>query len=791
MKLGTDVSSSGDRFEYPGSTSCELFPRPSGGFDKFFQHKREGFNREGTSAVGVGSTSGNLLRCSLEANVAKDGSSTACGEVPHGDDQCRDFWCDVPRAVWRLWPTEGHRADPVSGHDLLGLHDDRELGRGEGHGGSSGCDVGTGMFGLRPLRRRPGSHFARRCPGCNLHKPPSLPGVQGKSFRSFVRSALGHDCNCIPEGARHDHVKTDRASQPKGGQDGAAALGPKSKRSAQAETEGKRQRSGRSECSRRGRGLDDHPDTARALDLLDETASFDRWSICLPRWILSARTELAWHLLRSFSVSWKGQPWPSTAVYPLPVPFPGIFRSSGPGLCKKKLLAVARRRLVHVLVMVLNNPYLDRFPTLHELGRPPNDLQRGCFKRLMSFVMACGSRLEPCPVAPGRSGPELIADLDLLEKFAEKMCLADFGYAGGERLRMSQDRERRSEQLERYPQLRPYRQLDVDRLKITGTGEWPLEKYLQSELWLPYVEPRCLLHGMDTTSFPVPSFAGEDRQEYLKLARKWDSLGLLQLHPVPVMEGHFAKIFNTYKSPEHDRQIGDRRIANSREFAAGGPSRHLPTGPSLTALTVPRFTHVLRGALTDRRDFYHQAAVSEERCVSNMTPFAYAGSELHNLRAWEDHLRRVETNKKKTREEVGDHFESQGRAPDKIAGGDHLHPCFAALYQGDHLGVEFALEAHQNLLVDGGLLAQDRRLQGHSMIPTGPLWEGLIIDDFFVLGAVPIDAKKEDTDVFKLLVRARELYEKHRLPGLVEKDVVAEDLFKAAGWIYKELCHLH
>ena len=42
-----------------------------------------------------------------------------------------------------------------------------------------------------------------------------------------------------------------------------------------------------------------------------------------------------------------------------------------------------------------------------------------------------------------------------------------------------------------------------------------------------------------------------------------------------------------------------------------------------------------------------------------------------------------------------------------LSAGDGLHPCFASLFQGDHLGVEFALQGHEDLLQRHGLL--DRR----------------------------------------------------------------------------------
>ena len=69
-------------------------------------------------------------------------------------------------------------------------------------------------------------------------------------------------------------------------------------------------------------------------------------------------------------------------------------------------------RVVHVLVIDLDYMYLGRFPSTEAL-----QTERRCYQSIYSFVTACGSRLEQFPVAPGRSGPELIASLDKLERF--------------------------------------------------------------------------------------------------------------------------------------------------------------------------------------------------------------------------------------------------------------------------------------------------------------------------------------------------------------------------------------
>ena len=64
-------------------------------------------------------------------------------------------------------------------------------------------------------------------------------------------------------------------------------------------------------------------------------------------------------------------------------------------------------------------------------------------------------------------------------------------------------------------------------------------------------------------------------------------------------------------------------------------------------------------------------------------------------------------------------------------------PGFKSLFQGDHLGVEFAFGSHEQLLVDEGLLDPACRLLGHP-VPDGCRLEGLTIDDYFAIGVEPL-----------------------------------------------------
>ena len=67
------------------------------------------------------------------------------------------------------------------------------------------------------------------------------------------------------------------------------------------------------------------------------------------------------------------------------------------------------------------------------------------------------------------------------------------------------------------------------------------------------------------------------------------------------------------------------------------------------------------------------------------------------------------------------------------------------------------------------------------VVPAGAGLGGLIIDDYFIISAQPGHAPKEKSEAYRYLEKARRAYALHSLPGSPEKDVVAEEFFKAAG----------
>ena len=247
------------------------------------------------------------------------------------------------------------------------------------------------------------------------------------------------------------------------------------------------------------------------------------------------------------------------------------------------------------------------------------------------------------------------------------------------------------------------------------------------------------------------------------------------------MPGYFCRVFQVFKNETQDRQIGDRRLPNASEYHVAGPSKNLPPGHLLVQLWLKRGSQRLLGSVTDRRDFYHQAEVSLERARTNMLPISYDLEDFRGTKAFDEYLARSEKKGNFDRHELGDRFGSSKLPRPSAASSSKVYPAFRGLFQGDHLGVEFALAGHEGLLDSHGLLRESDRLKGHCLVPFGPRWTGLIIDDFFAIQTEDLKTKKADSFAFQALARAREVYAADRLLGSDEKDVEAQTVFKAAG----------
>lgn len=324
----------------------------------------------------------------------------------------------------------------------------------------------------------------------------------------------------------------------------------------------------------------------------------------------------------------------------------------------------------------------------------------------------------------------------------------------------------------------PYSSLNASRIKITGTGQWDLAAFLDDVLWLPFLEPKVLKHGLKFHDTDVPNLKRESRSENLSLARVWDCRGLLRLFAAPPEDGLYCRVFNNYKNECHDRMIGDRRFVNHAEYAIRGPSSKLPQGYMMTSLHCPPGC-VLFGAITDRKDFYHQSKATDARALSNCLPFAFQRHELVDTNAF----KQLPVCGRKDRYSRIVHGDRYGMPQRPILSGDTT-TCwagFASLFQGDHLGVEYALSAHACLLRHANLLDSSSYVTSGSPFPAGGLVEGLVIDDYFAISREHVSTPPEEAASSQKFHAATSLYTSQGVLGSPEKDVVGSNHFKVIG----------
>ena len=511
--------------------------------------------------------------------------------------------------------------------------------------------------------------------------------------------------------------------------------------------------------------------------------SLSAWMTGMLRCLFSSKTPFSGYVIKSIQDCRRGSlDAQSMALFPIPLPRDGAWMVDPQNFGVQRRYRLAVRRAVHLAVLALNYVYLSSpMSCLHLLRRKPSPLHCDVYDRIGAFVRAGGPTGEFHALGCGRKSFQLDARLRELLGSLQSLGLEASGAlyshaAGGADVPVHNDKE----------ELVPYRSLDPSRLKITGTAAWECSQYLSDLLYMPFVEPMVNTFAVEPPESEIPNFAQLSQGLVMDLCKVWDCRGLVKIFPSsmgPKDHTGCTKVFNNYKSKIADRQIGDRRSVNFQEGVLPGPSRNLPPGTSLLQASVTRFSEVLRGAVTDRRDFYHQFATTDQRKLSNAVfPFFKIG-DFVGMRAYEVFIEEfggVARRKVKKREKVGDFL--HGKPPPLLVGDDDpATACFAALFQGDHLGVEFATDAHSRLLEEAGLLRQPSRLLSTSAIYEDEIIDGLVIDDYFVISREGVGSSPSDSGAMRSLKIAKQVYQREGLVGSDDKDILGELKFKMAG----------
>eukprot|EP00435_Cladocopium_sp_Y103_P041501 s2013_g11.t1 len=222
------------------------------------------------------------------------------------------------------------------------------------------------------------------------------------------------------------------------------------------------------------------------------------------------------------------------------------------------------------------------------------------------------------------------------------------------------------------------------------------------------------------------------KSELLKLAKKWDTKGACRIFRVDEIQADEAVgIFTVPKDEQFDRLILNPQRVNARLQSYSHFTKSLAPG-SLFSLIRLEEDQVLRLSADDLAEMYYTVKIPEARAKRNCIGIKFRAHELSHLSCFD---------------------------PDK-----HFGFCFVALNalaMGDSWAVEFAQQAHHNVLrFVAGCMLDHERVAYRKSFPRSLFTEWLSIDDH--IGAQVLtrnefqnEAKKRDTEVFE---RAGEAY---------------------------------
>ena len=97
------------------------------------------------------------------------------------------------------------------------------------------------------------------------------------------------------------------------------------------------------------------------------------------------------------------------------------------------------------------------------------------------------------------------------------------------------------------------------------------------------------------------------------------------------------------------------------------------------------------------------------------------------------------------------------------------------------MGVEFATEAHSNLLRGADLLGESGRILAKRPLSREGPWQALVIDDFYCLSTEEPDTAPHDAASAEKVRTAKATYSAAGVKGSDHKDVLGSRLFLAAG----------
>ena len=191
------------------------------------------------------------------------------------------------------------------------------------------------------------------------------------------------------------------------------------------------------------------------------------------------------------------------------------------------------------------------------------------------------------------------------------------------------------------------------------------------------------------------------RSELLKLAEKWDNKGacrIFRLDEINLDEA--VGLFGVPKDAEFDRMILNPQVVNGRMRSFSHYTKELAPGSLFTLIRLPQ-EYAFRINADDLAEMYYTIKVPDSRAKRNSIGVIFDASALSHLSCFDS---------------------SKHRGPCVVALG--------ALAMGDSWAVEFAQQAHHNVLrFLAGSMLEHQRVAYRRAFPRGRFLEWLSIDD--------------------------------------------------------------
>ena len=278
--------------------------------------------------------------------------------------------------------------------------------------------------------------------------------------------------------------------------------------------------------------------------------SLPRWCSMITSQVLRSRCAFSSYLHKSIQLS-QGKP-SRTSLAPtfflIPLPVLGCFDRMPTNASSCRRHAIHASRTVSTICMALNFWHCDgRVVPDHSLLRGPNKQHRCLYERIRSLLKSDGSASGFSLAGAGRRFPELLARISDISILLTRQGVTCDPY----------DKSCKGMEVPKddsgAPELRPYSDLNPDRLVLHGSASWDPCPYLNDELTMAFREPRSLL--VDMPAGPRPGIR-DDCRTVGALARKWDEKGLLVVHREEVMVEEQIRIFNAHKNLQSDTADG-------------------------------------------------------------------------------------------------------------------------------------------------------------------------------------------------------------------------------------------